>query len=119
MNRRSFFRNAVFSAASLTTYLRVRALNLFGAGKPHSNWGYIDVDYSVALRRRGIWLRVIFNGKDVTDRCFKADDRTGCVGLLKHSYGHAYIDDVTGDVAREFLQGDVYFKRVEPWRTHA
>lgn len=67
------------------------------------------------LRRKGIWLRVLFNGVDVSDRCKEADDKTGRVWLYKHNdKGVAYLG-ADGEVATETLYGHVRFIQVEPW----
>lgn len=69
--------------------------------------------HSQIERQEGVYLRIFFNGKDVTNRCQFADDIEGVVTLLKHApTGEPYVildqsDDSCGEVAKETLRGDV------------
>lgn len=75
-------------------------------------YGFLDVNRHVALRHKGICLKVLLNGEDVTARCFEADDQLGYVGLYRHRNGRPYLDfSSSGEAqaAKEFLHGRVEF----------
>lgn len=107
MSRRGFF---AFMAAAAAAMQSTKAAFL--------GWGCIDVPRHVVLRHQGFWLRVFFNGEDVTNRCVEADDQMGTVILFqRNAQGQFYIDysKTEPEVAREFKHGRVKFKRTEPW----
>lgn len=102
MTRRGFFA----TASGIAVAVQATKGSVLG-------WGYMDVQRCFALRTRGITLRVHFNGVDVTDRCFEADDQLGYVGLYKHRDGRPYVE-FTADgarTAREVRHGSVEFVR--------
>lgn len=52
--------------------------------------------------------KVFLNGRDVSDRCFEADDEAGFVRLACIGYeGKPYDDPATGDIAEETVHGRV------------
>ena len=58
----------------------------------------------------GTFLRVLVDGKDVTERCYLADDQDGwaaCFCVDKD--GKKYFDRARNEVAKEMLTGDVIF----------
>jgi hypothetical protein len=68
-------------------------------------------------RKRARRVRVWFNGQEVSDRCFCADDKRGIVGLYKVNergakYVRSYPDDMRPAV--EYLRGKVRMAR-GPW----
>lgn len=106
MNRREAIKTVVTTALGIPI-----ALN---AGAPDDRLGFVDVTRHTAFKKQGIWLRVMLNGEDVTDRCQEADDIEGYVILVKLNYkGTPYLD--ANELAREVRVGEVRFRRVEPW----
>jgi len=64
------------------------------------------------LHFTGIFLRVLVNGVDVTDRCEEANAEEGwaqCFAL--NVDGKKYVDPTTNNVARERLEGHVVIVR--------
>lgn len=99
MTRRTFF------AAWLAACIRFKRRTL--------GYGYLDVERHVALRQRGIYLRVLLDGQDVSRHCFEADDQLGFVGLYKQNKnGQHFIDSWNREIAREFRHGRVQFVEV-------
>lgn len=70
-------------------------------------YGPVDIARYYRLRQQGITLRVIHQGRDVTNNCIFADDSgLGRALVYKRTYdGHRYIDVNTGDAAKEWLTG--------------
>lgn len=76
-------------------------------------FGPIDPRKWNAYDRVGIHLHVYFDGVNVTQHCFYADDETGVIHRFKVRDGMHYKDPETGLAAQEVLVGRVEI-RVDP-----
>jgi hypothetical protein len=72
--------------------------------------GPMTIDRERMLASRGVKVTILHRGQDVTNRCQFADDTPGreLARLLKHNAdGRPYVDQVTREVVREVVTGDV------------
>lgn len=75
--------------------------------------GYVDVERHIRMRDHGVYLKVLFNGVDVTNHCEAADDLAGYVDLFKvNADGQHYVNELN-ELARERLYGDVRFEAID------
>ncbi len=76
--------------------------------------GLMTIARERQIANNGGRVRVMFDGVDVTQSCFVADDRQGYVGLLaRDDAGRFVIDADTHGVKREIRLGPVEIQ-VEP-----
>lgn len=50
---------------------------------------------------------VLFNGSDITDRCFMADVKSNRVGLFIKEDGEYVLDETKQEAKKEYLSGKV------------
>lgn len=91
----------------------LQLLGLLIPFKPSKRYGLLTIErYHMLRARHNITLRVIVDGKDVTNRCREADDVAGyATCFLENEKGQLYIDYKTNTVAIKKCFGDVRFIR--------
>ena len=59
-------------------------------------------------------LRCFLDGVEITNDCVAADEESGIAVCLKRdSGGHAFVEDKTGSVAKEILEGIIELRFID------